>query len=169
MNAINLNNLTSAKGQFVSVSFKTSKKPAASFKGTVLEKMTSGVFRAGINFANLSSVKEGIANNERGEVQSLPWGEWVSFPYIIAHKGEQYVRLYPTEGCKCEVKYLVNGVEVSKDEFNGYLTPSDAKPSDKPLECFTVKASNIVSLGSSQRVGGESPRPSLSKKSQTTS
>lgn len=147
MSSININAITNATGQFVKVSFKTSKKPAAAFKGAVLEKVTEGVFRAGINFANLTSVKDGITNGERGEVQSLPWGEWVSFPYLIAHKGEQYVRLYPTEGCKTETKYLVNGVEVSKDEFNTFLTPSDAKPSDKPLECFTVKVSNLLSVG----------------------
>lgn len=147
MNAIDLAKITNATGQFVSVSFKSTKKPASAFKGTVLEKVSNGVFRAGINFANLSSVKESIAQGERGEVQSLPWGEWVQFPYTIAHKGEQYVRLYPAVNAKVEVTYFVNGVSVNKDEFNSFLTPSDAKPSEKPLECFTVKASNILAIG----------------------
>jgi hypothetical protein len=138
--------ITQGKGQFVKVSFKSTKKPAAKFKGTNLVKVSSGVFRSGIDFANLTSVKDGIANGERGEVQSLPWGEWVSFPYLIAHKGEQYVRLYPSVGHKVETKFFVNEVEVTKDEFNSFLTPSDAKPSEG-VECFTIKASNIISVG----------------------
>lgn len=145
-NAADLSLITKGTGQFVKVSFKSTKKPAAAFKGTELVKVSSGVFRSGIDFANLSSVKDGIANGERGEVQSLPWGEWVSFPYIIAHKGEQYVRLYPSVGHKVEVKHFVNGKEVSKEEFNSFLTPSDAKPS-AGVECFTIKASNIISVG----------------------
>jgi hypothetical protein len=147
MSTIDLAKITNAHGQFVSVSFKSVKKPSAKFKGVLLEKVSNGTFRAGINFANLGSVKEAIANGERGEVQSLPWGEWVSFPYLIAHKGEQYVRLYPSVGHKVEVKFFVNGAEVSKDEFNGYLTPSDAKPSAEAVECFTIKASNILAIG----------------------
>jgi hypothetical protein len=139
--------ITKSTGQFVKVSFKSTKKPAAAFKGTELTKVSSGVFRAGIDFANLSSVKDGIANGEREAVGSLPWGEWVSFPYIIAHKGEQYIRLYPSVGHKVEVKYFVNGKEVAKDEFNGFLTPSDAKPSAEAVECFTIKASNLISVG----------------------
>ena len=139
--------ITQGKGQFVKVSFKSTKKPAAAFKGTELVKVSSGVFRSGIDFSNLASVKEGIANGEREAVGSLPWGEWVSFPYLIAHKGEQYVRLYPSVGHKVEVKHFVNGKEVSKDEFNSFLTPSDAKPSSEAIECFTIKASNIISVG----------------------
>ena len=141
-----ISKITDAKGQFVSVSFRSTKTPAKAFKGTVLEKVTAGTFRAGINFANLSSVKEGIATGERGEVQSLPWGNWVKFPYLIENKGETYIRLYPTNGCKVSSTFFVNGKEVSKEEFNSFLTPSDAKPSDKPLECFTIKATNLISV-----------------------
>jgi hypothetical protein len=146
-NTTDLTKITSNKGCFVSVSFKSEKKPSAQFKGVELVKVTNGVFRSGIDFANLSSVKQGIASGERGEVQSLPWGEWVSFPYIISHKNQEYVRLYPVANpnSKLEVTYFVNGTQVSKDEFNGYLTPSDAKSS--AVECFTVKASNILSIG----------------------
>lgn len=145
-NHIDLTNITKAKGTFVGVKFKTTKKPAAAFKGTVLEKVTAGVFRAGINFANLKTVKDGIEAGERNEVGPLPWGEWTEFPYLIGHKGETYVRLYPTNGTKVEVEHFVNGVKVDKDEFNKFLTPADAKPNDKPLECFTVKAANILEI-----------------------
>ena len=70
------NKILSCKGNFVKVFWKSNPSPAAIHKknGVVLEKVTNAVVRAGIDFANLTSVKEGIANGERGEVQSLPWG-----------------------------------------------------------------------------------------------
>ena len=136
------NILTSGAGRFTKVAFRTNPKPAAAFKAVRLTKVTRGVFRAGINFANLTSVKEGIENEERGEVQPLPWGEWVQFPYTIEHKGTRYVRLYPAVGGKVEVQYLVNDEETSKEEFKTYLTPSAAAAT--ATECFTVKEENII-------------------------
>ena len=146
---VNLNSLFASKGQFISATFKSEKKPSASFKGVRLEKLIEGTFRAGINFANLGSVKEGIESGERGEVQSLPWGAWLQFPYTISHKEEIYVRLYPTENCKLKVTYLVDSVEVEKDKFLSYLTPSEqarANEGERP-ECITIKKSTLLKLG----------------------
>ena len=143
---VSMDRFFETKGQFIKVSFQTEKKPAAAHKGTILKKITNGVFRAGINFANLKTVKEGIENGERGDVQPLPWGNWIRFPYLIEHKGEQYVRLYPANGGKVNVQYFVNGQAVEKAVFNSYLTPSEANRTD-PAECFTIKADNIISLG----------------------
>ena len=145
----NLDSFFNNKGQFISVMFKSEKKAAAKHKGTLLEKRVEGVFRAGIDFGNLGSVKEGIANGERGEVQSLPFGEWVKFPYLIQYNEVQYVRLYPTKNCVLKVQYLVNGVESTKENFLSFLTPSDkakAENGEKP-ECITVKVSNLIKLG----------------------
>ena len=142
-----LDKFFSAKGQIVKVSFQTEKKPSAAHKGTILQKTTTGVFRAGINFANLKSVKEGIENGERGEVQPLPWGRWVRFPYLIEHNGASYLRLYPAVNGKVVVSYSVNGQSVDKDTFLSYLTPSEQRRPDEPLECFTVKADNVISIG----------------------
>jgi hypothetical protein len=146
---VNLDSLFGSKGQFISATFKSEKKPSASFKGVRLEKLIEGTFRAGINFANLGSVKEGIANGERGEVQPLPWGTWLQFPYTISHKEEIYVRLYPTENCKLKATYLVDGVEVAREKFLSYLTPSEqarANDGEKP-ECITIKKTNLLRLG----------------------
>ena len=68
---INLDSFFNSKGHFINATFKSEKKPAAAHKEISLEKRISGVFRAGISFENLSSVKEGIKSGERGEVQSL--------------------------------------------------------------------------------------------------
>lgn len=143
-----LTTLNSVTGHHVSVSFQSEPKPSAANKGLALKKITTGAFRAGINYANLTSVKEGIESGERGEVQSLPWGEWVSFPYHIQHKGKDYVRLYPPVGGFIQtpkVQYFINEEEVDKDTFNSKLTPSAANKT-KETECFTVAADNIISI-----------------------
>lgn len=139
--------ILNSKGQFVKAVWKSNPSPAAAHKkaGVLLEKHTSAVCRAGINFANLSSVQQGIAEGTRGEIQELPWGEWKSFPYIITHKDAEYVRLYPTD-TRCETIYFVNGEKVDKNTFTSYLTPSEAaklSSGEKP-ECFTIKRENIL-------------------------
>jgi hypothetical protein len=151
-----IQNLLQSKGQFVRAIWKSNPTPAAAHKknGVTLEKRTSAIIRSGINFANLSSVKVGIEEGTRGEVQELPWGQWKvdesgksMFPYIIEHNGADYCRLYPSN-TKSATIYYVNESEVSKDEFMQYLTPSEAKKmtdGETPL-CFTVKRDNIIGM-----------------------
>jgi hypothetical protein len=144
------NKILSAKGNFVKVCWKSQPKPAASFKNVILEKVSEGVVRAGIDYANLSSVKQGIEEGTRGEVGALPWGQWKQFPYIIEHKGVDYIRLYPSVGNRTKTHYYVDGSEVSKEQFASYLTGSDAKKLmgevEEVKECFNVKAENILGI-----------------------
>lgn len=163
------NKILSCKGQFVKASWKSNPAPAASFKkeGVILEKHTVAVVQAGVNYANLSAVKEGIASGERGEVGELPFGQWYVdpltqkswFPHVITHrpkgseKDQFYLRLYPSNANNHIPKsiYYVNGEVVDKKKFAEYLTPSEArkitdpKEDDKPL-CFTIKLENIIDL-----------------------
>ena len=141
-----INAFLSAAGQFASVTFKSTPTPAAKFKGTMLEKTTTGVFRSGINFANLTSVKEGIANNERGEVQPLAWGSWEKFPFVIAHKGERFLRLTTVKGVKSKSVFKVNGIEVGRDEFESFLVESARSGNKAPTEVFNIKEANLVSF-----------------------
>lgn len=155
---VSLEGFFSNKGRFISAIFKTEKKGAAAHKAVKLEKRTEGTFRAGISFENLSSVKEGIESGERGEVGSLPFGRWERYPYTILHtpakqtEEVRYVRLYPTNNPnqRVKVQYLANGVEVTKEVFASYLTPSEAKEmleGGKEVECFNVKHGNLLKLG----------------------
>ena len=141
-----INAFLTAAGQFASVTFKSNPKPAASFKGVVLEKVTTGVFRSGVNFANLTSVKDGIESNERGEVQPLAWGSWENFPFVISHKGERFLRLTTVNGMKSKSTFKVNGVEVNKDEFEQFLVPSARSENKTPTEVFNIKEANLVSF-----------------------
>jgi hypothetical protein len=143
-------NIENAKGFYVKAVWKSDVKPKASLKAHKLVKITSAVCRAGVDYANLTSVKEGIASGERGEVQSLPWGEWYKFPTVITHKGAFYYRLYPTKNKeqRPNSKFFVDGKQVDKETFAEYLTPSNAKKLMQPSEltCFTVKAENITGV-----------------------
>jgi hypothetical protein len=152
-----ISNLLSSKGQFVRAIWKSNPTPAAAHKkaGITLEKKTSAIVRSGINFAQLSAVKEGIASGDRPEVGELPFGRWKinpvtgesMFPYVIeTDKGDQ-IRMYPSH-TKSTTIYFVNGEEVAKEKFAEYLTPSDSKKlfsNESPL-CFTVKRENIIGV-----------------------
>lgn len=141
---VNIEKFMECKGSFLAVVFTTEKKPAAAHKGVRLTKRVSMVARAGIDYANLATVREGIANGERGEVQSLPWGEWFAAPYVIRHNGGFYFRLYPVAGSVPSVVYMVNGVTVSREDWMALLTPGERakmESGERP-DCFTVKAEN---------------------------
>lgn len=141
-------NIINAKAHYVKCTYRTEKKPKASFKGTQLVKVTSGVFRSGIAYENLQEVKEGIASGERGEVQPLPYGEWDNYPYTIKHNDKIQYRMYPTNNKthRPKSKYFVDGNLVSNEEFAGYLTPSAAEKmlNPTPTPCFNVKEENII-------------------------
>ena len=145
-------------GQFKKVRFTTEKKPSAKFKGKQLSKITEGVFRTGIKYENLGAVKEAIVAGERGEVQSLPWGKWVEYPYLIQHGNQEYTRLYPPtqrndEGklvphwsdSQLKVTYLVDGKITNKEDFESFLRPSDRSTSDFQ-NCLTIKSENVEFL-----------------------
>lgn len=140
-------NICNAKAQYVKVVYKSQKKPAAAFARTVLTVVSSGVFRAGVEFKNLSEVKEGIEQGKRGEVQKLPYGEWDVYPYTIKHNNQLQYRLYPTknEQHKITKKYYVDGKQVPVSEFKNYLTPSAANKLEEDKLCFNVKEENILS------------------------
>lgn len=138
------------RGQFTNVRFKSNVVLAAKFKHLSIEKITLATVRAGIDFKNLSSVKEGIENGERGEIHPLKWGSWKKFPYIIEHKGKEYVRLYPSLSKKHipKVKYFLDGKEISKKDVLNYVTDSkrdEMIKAEKP-ECFNVTDSNFLPL-----------------------
>lgn len=136
----------SRKGQFIDLSFTSSPSPSKEYKGKVLTKMTKGIFRTGINFANLKAVKVGIEAGERGEVQSLPWGDWAVFPLVITNKGNEYLRITVSPSHKPTSTFFVDGVEVSKEHFESHLTPSARKPSETPTLVFNIQADNLISV-----------------------
>lgn len=162
--------ILNSKGQFIKASWKSNPSPAATFKkdGVILEKHTVAVVQSGVQYQNLSAVKDAIEAGERSEtIGELPFGQWYIdpltkknwYPYVISHtpkgsdKEQLYIRLYPSNAGNHIPKstYYVNGEVVDKLKFAEYLTPSEArkildpKEEDRPL-CFTIKADNILDL-----------------------
>ena len=139
-----------APGAFVKVSWQSPVTVAAANKHHDVRKSVTAVVRSGITYDNVGDV---IAGREDGtlpeENAGLPWGEWVTFPLHIAHKGADYVRLYPAKGGKVTATYTVDGREASRDEVLSMMTPgarAKAENGETPL-CFTVKAENVVGVG----------------------
>lgn len=115
----------------------------------VVTKHTTAWVRAGINYANLASVREGIEAGEREEVQPLKWGTWSQFPFIITHKGNDYVRLYPAvfENLKTpEVAYFIDGKEATAEECKALCLASEFREREDELTCFTINTANIQGI-----------------------
>ncbi len=131
-----------------------------------IEKETSATIRTGINFANLSAVKEGIQSEQREEVQPLQWGTWQEFPFIIEHKETEYLRLYPASSvpfqydggvaiCQAnenaiqrpKVTWYLDGREIPFVLIQEFLLASEhPKPIEETPICFTIKLQDLVSL-----------------------
>lgn len=157
-----IESVKTCKGQFIQVAYKTNLKLAAAKakEGYSVVKEVHGIFRTGIDYANLGTVKAGIESGDRKEVGELPWGEWAAFPWIIAHKGAEYVRLYPVKGQRSESRFgiFLNGEQVIlnpgqeiKREIAKLQTPAEAEkllnPDRENLECITKKLSDVEFIG----------------------
>lgn len=145
--------LQSRKGQHVEIVWR---REAKTRKGTafVIEKRTRAFVRAGINYANLASVKQGIEAGTRDEVQPLPdWQEWAEFPFILRHKGNgtEYVRLYPASfdnlAHATKVEWLMDGVVTDYASVEPYLLASEKpKADDEKPACYCVKSADVIEI-----------------------
>lgn len=108
--------------------------------------------KTGLNYDNIASVQ---AKRDAGELPSenagLPWGQWFDFPRVIEHKGEYYLRLYPANEfgpMKRNFFILENSKmrDIDWVEAEKYLLASEFADSEKQIDCFTVKLSNLVEL-----------------------
>lgn len=116
-----------------------------------ITKRTKAFVRAGIDYANLAEVKNGIATGERDEVQALPWGEWAQFPFIIRHNDKEYVRMYPATFAnlqeKISVEYFIDGQAATLADVQPLCLASEFRDRDEKPLCFTLKAESILEIG----------------------
>jgi hypothetical protein len=144
--AIRIVRAVATPGEFQLAEWETTVKPAAAHKARVLRKRTVAAVECGTAYGDLAEVKAGIVAGARGEVQSLPWGEWAAYPYIVTHKGREYVRFNLATAGIVSVTYTVDGAEVTREEFNSYLTPAAARGGERPLT-ITVPVENLRRIG----------------------
>ena len=50
------------------------------------------------------------------EAEPLPWGEWDTFPRLIAHKGNFYLRYYVEKNTRTSITYYLDGDVASDTE-----------------------------------------------------
>lgn len=112
-----------------------------------IKKTSTFQARVGVNYDNIAAVQEKRTNGELpAENQGLPWGEWVVFPYIIAHKGEHYFRCTSIRNNFIpKTEYIRDGVIISKEEAQVAALASEFRESE-PSEVFNIKLSSIVEV-----------------------
>ena len=142
-----LSTFLACHGHFIRAEFRTVQKPKAASKGRLLEKQTTGRFRAGCDFAQLKPVKDGIASGERGPVEALGYGEWEHHPLTIMHLGMRYYRFsvaMDAQGLPLipHVEYFVDGVAATKEEWLAHQPPSAAKK-EQPI-VFNVREDHLL-------------------------
>jgi hypothetical protein len=153
-----LDTILSCKGSHVSVRYQTFDKPRKESKaaGVVeLKRIVKGAFRAGLEFQNLTEIKEAIAKGERGEIQPRKWGVYTKYPFILEHNGAEYVALYPATGGfiqRPKTTYFVNGEETDRATYNAHLTDSDQAKKEKEssgevaIHPLDLKVSNLLDI-----------------------
>jgi len=152
MQAIEIvNALKTRKGQHVQIEWQRPCKTLKSFDG-IIYKRTCAWVRSGISYANLSDVKDAIERGEREPVEGLPWGEWRegAVNFIIDHKGQEYIRLYPAVFNNLdtgEVTFLLDGKAATYAEVEPFILASEKRKDEPKPACFTVNAANILSIG----------------------
>lgn len=152
--ALSLVRALTTPGEFVPAVWQTTVRPAAAHRDRVLVKVTHAVIEVGTPFKDLAEVKAAIAAGKRGEVGSLPWGEWVEdgAGYIIGHtnkdgKYREYLRANLAHAGVVSVTCYVDGAEVDRETFDSYVVPSQrAGAKDMPLT-VTIPLASIRSLG----------------------
>lgn len=141
---MDINELLNKKGQFVS--FKTERNLKVKKNQTPIVKVSEFIARIGVDYDNMQSVKTKRENGELPEEnQGLAWGEWVKFPYLIAHKDQFYLRCSTTKNShqKGKVKYYRNGVEISKEEAKAASLASEFYDKEDQ-DVFNIKVSSII-------------------------
>lgn len=111
-------------------------------------KETEGIYRLGINYENLASVKEKReADGSENEGMS-PALEWLVWPRLIKNtKSDKiYARIYTVKGQIAQTSYTLNGQPVEKESLRELCLASEfAAHKDTP--CFLLDVENILSIG----------------------
>ena len=120
------------------VEWTSTVKPAAAHKGVTLTKVVSATVLTGVEYPKLR------VNAER-ETGELPWGQWAVYPWLIWHAGTWYARLNTVDGT-LKTTHFVDGLPVSREDFESYLTPSGRAVKRPHGGTITVKLDNLTIL-----------------------
>ena len=147
---------TVTKGANIILEWERPCKVRKSYDGPAITKRVKMVGRTGIEYDNIKSVQEKRENGTLpAENNGLPWGTWLSYPHIIEHKGNHYVRLYNgtsklTRPC---VTFFQGGVEVAKEAIESFLLSSELR--SEHGDTFTCNISNMLRIHEEIDMQGE--------------
>lgn len=141
------------KGAFTKVVYKTILHSNKDYKEVEVTKIVEVVARFGVEYANMASVKQKMAQKaaigQAASVHTLAWGSWKS-DFLIENKGQTYVRLTcPKNNPKLAPKvigYYANGKEITKAEAMTMTRASDWATKED-IDVYVKKIDDIISIG----------------------
>lgn len=139
-----IDKLMSLKGQIATL---TTKRTMRTRKGVdPITKTSKFQARIGVNYDNITAVQ---TKRELGELPSenagLPWGQWVEFPYVIAHNGEYYFRCTTLRNNFIpQVTYTQGDRPITAEQARAMCLASEFKHGDSDV--FNVKVSSIIDV-----------------------
>lgn len=131
-------------GSYVKMTWKSPKKTLKAHKNDLVEKVSVGVNRLGVEYSHLASVNR--------PSQGLAYGEFMESleKFIIEYKGTYYLRVYPSKANNHKIisTYYLNGEPTTKEYLiaNGICSESALKGSTEELDCFNIKLDNLISI-----------------------
>ena len=145
---------TIRNGAYTNITFMSDLTPNKDNKNHRIQKVISAVVRLGVAYSHIEveSIQARRVADENGVplTEKLPWGEWdPNCQYLIEHKGNYYLRctVSRSPNHRRYVKYLLDGVEVSKETVMPLTRASEWAPRDKEEYVFNPKIENVLSLG----------------------
>ena len=136
--------ILSTKGQFRSLSYARPMKLRKEFDKIAIKRVEKLSVRLGVDYENLSIIHAKRLAGEKSV--GLPWGEWVQFPYLLAHKGKKYYRFTANHkgGIPPIISYIYDGIQVVEADMRVMALASEFRDAE-PL-VFNVMEENILKL-----------------------
>lgn len=142
------------KGTIISVEYKSEPTLNAVAKklGIKVEKHTITTGRFGVNYSNIKAVKEQRELDKQNGVvrqQKTIWWNWLDNNTIKEHttNGNKYLTITTSKLAKPKVKYLLNGVEITKEELQAKNIIINSYWADKePIQQYDININNIIAI-----------------------
>ena len=131
-------------GSYVKMVWKSPKKTFKTHSGDIVEKVSVGVNRLGVDYSHLKSVNR--------PANELSYGEYMKGleKFIIEYNGSYLLRVYPSKSKNHKIKstYYLNGKPTTKEYLiaNGICSESMLSGSTNELDCFNIKLDNLISI-----------------------
>ncbi len=111
-------------------------------------KVSTFQCRVGVNYDNMSAVQQKREDGTLPEENAgLPYGKWVTFPYIIENKDTLYARFSAFKSnFIATALYSIDGVEIDRETAKRYALSNEFKDKSSSSDVFNVKVENIIKI-----------------------